>query len=123
MADSSLLTVIRIWAAMAWADGELADAEASALRRLIGAADLTDAERAEATRWLDAKDDLDETGLASLSADARMGIYRAACRVAAVDRRVTDSERSLLARLRDALGLGADQAREIEAAVPGITAS
>ncbi len=114
MADSSFLTVIRIWAATAWADGKLAIAEAEALRRLIDGAELDDADRETARGFLHAPVDLDDTALAALSLDARRGIYRAACRVATLDREVGDDERALLARLCDRLALPGDEAREIE---------
>jgi uncharacterized membrane protein YebE (DUF533 family) len=123
MADSQLLTVIRIWAAMAWADGVIAEAEASALRRLIDNARLEGEELATAQAYLDTKTDLDEAGVEEMSSDARAGIYRAACRMAALDREVAPAERALLVKLRDALGLTLDGAREIEASVPGITVS
>jgi uncharacterized membrane protein YebE (DUF533 family) len=123
MGDSQFLTVIRIWAAMAWADGVLAEAEASALRRLISGAQLDEAEAAQAKSWLESRIDLGDEGLAEMSPDAKGGIYRAACRMAALDREVAQSERSMLARLRDALGLSLDAAREIEAGVPGVTVS
>ncbi len=123
MADSQFLTVIRIWAAMAWADGVLADAEAGALRRLISGAQLDDGEVELARTFLEQRVELDEAGLSELSSDARTGIYRAACRMAVLDREVAPSERSLLVRLRDALTLSLDSAREIEASVPGVTVS
>ncbi len=123
MADSQFLTVIRIWAAMAWADGVLAETEASALRRLISGAQLDEAEAEQARSFLEHKVELDDAGLAALSADAKHGVYRAACRMAALDREVALSERSLLVKLRDALGLSLDAAREIEAGVPGVTVS
>ncbi len=121
MADSPFLTVIRIWAATAWADGTLADQEAHALRRLIDGAELDDGERAIATGFLDAKVELDDAGLAALSLDAKRGVYRAACRMAALDREIAPAERDMLARLCDGLGLPADEAREIEKSVPGLT--
>ena len=121
MADSPFLTVIRIWAATAWADGKLADAEAHALRRLIDGAELDDADRATATGFLDAKVELDDAGLAALSLDARRGVYRAACRMAALDREVAPAEREMLTRLRVGLGLPTDVALEIEKSVPGLT--
>ncbi|HUQ07414.1 MAG TPA: hypothetical protein VM261_33205 [Kofleriaceae bacterium] len=123
MAESQFLTVIRIWAAMAWADGVLAEAEASALRRLISGAQLDEAEGTLARSFLENRIDLGEEGLAELSPDAKHGIYRAACRMAALDREVAPSERSMLVRLRDTLGLTLDSAREIEAGVPGVTVS
>jgi tellurite resistance protein len=123
MADSQLLTVIRIWAAMAWADGVIAEAEASALRRLIDNARLQGDDLATAQGYLESKTDLDEGGLEEMSADAKAGVYRAACRMAALDREVAPSERALLVKLRDTLGLTLDSAREIEAGIPGITVS
>lgn len=120
MAESPFLNVIRIWAATAWADGKLADAEAHALRRLIDGAELDDAERETARGFLEHKVDLDQGGLAALSADARRGVYRAACRMAALDREVAKEERDMLARLRDGLGLPGDEATEIEKSIPGL---
>ena len=66
MADSQFLTVIRIWAAMAWADGVLAETEASALRRLISGAQLDEAEAEQARSFLEHKVELDDAGLAAL---------------------------------------------------------
>lgn len=123
MADSQLLTVIRIWAAVAWADGVIAPAEASALRRLIDNAKLEGEELARAEGYLETRTELDSDGFDDMSADSRAGIYRAACRMAALDREVAADERTLLVKLRDSLGLGLDAAREIEASVPGITVS
>lgn len=123
MAESQFLTVIRIWAAMAWADGVLAEAEASALRRLISGAQLDEEEGTLARSFLEHRLELGDEGLAELSPDAKQGIYRAACRMAALDREVAQSERSMLVKLRDALGLTLDSAREVEAGVPGVTVS
>jgi uncharacterized membrane protein YebE (DUF533 family) len=123
MAESQFLTLIRVWAGVAWADGRVADAEREALSRLIDNAELTAADRALANGFLTTKVELDEAGLDGLSPDARKGIYKAACRMAAVDREVTAAERSFLVRLRDHLGVSVDDAREIEASIPGVTAS
>jgi uncharacterized membrane protein YebE (DUF533 family) len=120
MAESQFLSVIRVWASMAWADGVIHDAEAQALRRLIGAAELEDDERAAALRFLETRVDLDTAGIEGLSEDARRGIYRAACRMAAVDRDVAPAERSMLDKLRGHLGLGDEVARDIEAGIPGL---
>lgn len=117
MAESSFLTVIRIWAAMAWADGKLAIAEAEALRRLIDGAELDDAEREAARGFLHAPVELDDAALAAMSLDSRRGIYRAACRVAALDREVAASERDLLTRLRERMALPGDEAKEIERSI------
>ncbi|MBK9032538.1 MAG: hypothetical protein IPL61_14710 [Myxococcales bacterium] len=123
MAESQILTLLRAWAAVAWADDKIADAERLALRRLIDGAELTAADREIASGFLETRVELADVGLDGLSPDARRGIYKAACRMAAVDREVADSERAILVRLRDGLGIAVDDAREIEASIPGVTAS
>ena len=120
MAESQFLSVIRVWAAMAWADGAIAEPESQALRRLIGAAELDEDERRSAYRFLDQKVELDTVNVSALSEDARRGIYRAACRMAAVDRDVAPSERALLDRLRNHLSLAEEVARDIETGIPGL---
>lgn len=120
MAESQVLTVLRMWAAVAWADGMLAEAEAEGLRRLMRSADLTAEERAEASRLLEEHVALPERYLTDMSPDARRGVYRAACRLAVVDHVFSTSERSMLDRLRGLLGVPDDIAREIEADVPGL---
>ena len=122
MAESQFLTLIRTWAAVAWADGKIADPEREALKRLIDGAELTSADRDLANSFLTTRIDLSEVGVDGLSPDARRGIYKAACRMAAVDREVAASERDILVRLRDALGISTDDAGEIEASIPGVTA-
>jgi hypothetical protein len=52
--ESPILSVIRMWAAVAWADGELSETETECLERLIRTADLTDAERGAARAHLPA---------------------------------------------------------------------
>ena len=48
-------------------------------------------------------------------------MYRAACRLAVVDRVFSVTERALLDRLRNGLGIPVDLAQQIEAEVPGLT--
>jgi uncharacterized membrane protein YebE (DUF533 family) len=120
MADSPFLTVIRIWAATAWADGKLADAESHALRRLIDGAELDDGDREAALGFLEAPTSLDDASLGAMSLEARRGVYRAACRMAVLDKDVADSERDMLSNLRSRLGLPEDEAREIAQSVPGL---
>ena len=120
MAESQILSVIRVWAAVAWADGVLAESEAEGMRRLIRGADLTSDERIAATKFLDGKIGLPEVYLQNLNPESRRGIYRAACRMAVVDHVFAHSERKLLDRLKVALGVPADIAAEIEADIPGL---
>jgi uncharacterized membrane protein YebE (DUF533 family) len=120
MAESQILSVIRVWAAVAWADGLIAEAEAEGLRRLIRTADLTAEERTAATTFIGTKVDLPDVYLANLSPDSRRGIYRAACRMAVVDHVFASAERRMLDRLQGQLGIPAEIAQEIEADIPGI---
>ena len=120
MAESQIQSVIRMWAAVAWADGEMAAAEADSLARLIRTADLTEDERVAARRFLSTKTGLPETYLTNLAPEARRGVYRAACRMAVVDRVFSVTERVLLDRMRNLLGIPPDIAHEIEADIPGM---
>jgi hypothetical protein len=78
MAESQIVSVIKVWAAVAWADGMLAEAEAEGMRRLIRTADLTNDERATALSYLEQRTDLPEIYLKNLNPESRRGIYRAA---------------------------------------------
>lgn len=120
MAESQILSVIRMWAAVAWADGVMSETEAESLGRLIRHADLTDDERAGAREFVATRTELPETYLTNLTPDARRGVYRAACRMAVVDRVFSVTERALLDRLRNLLGIAVDVAQQIEAEVPGL---
>ena len=120
MAESQIVSVIRVWAAVAWADGVLAEAEAEGMRRLIVAAELTGDERAATDEMLAARVALPETYLTDLSVEARRGVYRAACRMAVVDHVFAQAERSMLDRLQVLLGIPNEFAQEIEADIPGM---
>ena len=120
MAESQILSVIRVWAAVAWADGLLAEAEADGLRKLIRTADLTPDERTAASTYLTGRVDLPDVYLQNLGAEARRGIYRAACRMAVLDHVFAHAERRMLDRLQGMLGIPKDIAQEIEADVPGL---
>jgi uncharacterized membrane protein YebE (DUF533 family) len=120
MAESQILSVIRMWAAVAWADGVMSETEAESLSRLIRHADLTDDERAAAREFVTTRTELPETYLTTLTPDAKRGVYRAACRLAIVDRVFSVTERALLDRLRNLLGIPVDLVQQIEAEVPGL---
>jgi uncharacterized tellurite resistance protein B-like protein len=123
MAESLVLSVIRIWAAMAWADGVLAEAEAEGLHRLIRDAELTPAERVAAGTMLETPVSLDDLNLTTLPIEARKGIYRAACKLAVVDRHLAPAEQAMLVRVRDVLGVPAEAAAEIQADIPSFPVS
>lgn len=122
MAESQILSVIRMWAAVAWADGIMSETELESLTRLIRTADLTEDERAAARAFIDSNTGLPETYLTNLTPEARHGVYRAACRMAVVDHVFSATERALLDRMRNLLGIPGDVAQEIEADVPAIAA-
>jgi uncharacterized membrane protein YebE (DUF533 family) len=116
-AQSQFLAVIRVWAALVWADGVLSSSEAEAMRRLITGAELDDDERRTALSFLEHKVELEIADLGSLKASAREGIYRAALRLAKVDRQISAPERALLTRLRTGLNIDPQLAERLEAAV------
>lgn len=122
MSESAYMSVLRVWAAVAWADGVIVPAEAEALRRLVAVAPIQAAEREIALSWLKERVDLDTAYVAGLGAEARKGVYQAAVRLAKVDLHMAKEERALLDRLSVALGLDATVAREVEAAVGGTAA-
>src|SRR5687767_11246905 len=114
MSETPYMSCLRVWVAMAWADGVIAPAEAEALRRLIALAPIKEAEREVARGWLVQPVELDTDYVASLGNEARRGVYQAAARLAKVDMKVAPEERALLDRLRDALGIDSTVAAEIE---------
>jgi len=111
------LQVIRVWAGLAWADDIIADEEARAMKKLISTAGLSDEEQATALGYLDSKIELEIAGLDALNEPARLGIYRAAVRLAGVDKDFAPEERKFLDRLRDGLAIGADAASQIESEI------
>jgi uncharacterized membrane protein YebE (DUF533 family) len=64
--------------------------------------------------------DLDTATLASLSEEARHGIYRAAARLAAVDLEVAEEELHFLERLQEGLGIDDDTAEDLEKGIPAL---
>jgi hypothetical protein len=112
--ENPYLGVIRIWAAMAWADNKVVPAEKAALERLIAGAELSESERNTARGWLDTKVDLDGKHFTGMAKYAREGIYRAACKLSAIDKDVSSQERSMLQKLRVHLELDREAADEIE---------
>jgi uncharacterized membrane protein YebE (DUF533 family) len=112
--ENPFVSVIRVWAALAWSDGVLAEEEAAAMRRLITSAALTDAERLDALAFLAAPVEPELARLDGLSGPAREAIYQAAVRLAALDLDIAEEERSFLKRLRQGLGLDPAAAKAIE---------
>lgn len=110
--------MLRLLAAVSWSDGTLDEREAANLNRLINSAELDDDERSEALGWLQGAAELGSVDIGSLSPNQRLATYQAAVRIALTDQRLDDAERSFLDRVRDALGIDAEQASEIEAEMP-----
>ena len=110
------LEVAKIWAACAWADGEMHPKEAEALQRLVDASDdLSGEDRTVALGYITAAPDADLGAIASLSEAARQGVYRAARGIVKLDRVIDPKEEELLARLRAQLKLDEATLRAIEA--------
>lgn len=117
MEESQFLTVIKVWAALVWADGVVARPEAAAMRRLMQVANLDEKEREQAGKLLDAPVELQTAGLEKLEPAAREGIYRAAVKLSAIDDDITDSEIDFLTRLRKGLAIDDATAERIEDSV------
>jgi len=117
MAENPYVSVIRVWAAMVWADDVVTKHEAAAMRRLISSADLTDRERDTALAFLEEKVELDTSNVTALPANEREGIYRAAVKLSAIDNDIADSEIDFLERLRVGLGMSEETAEQIEDSV------
>ena len=115
--NDDLMRVIRVWAAMAWADGVIASAESAAIKKVVELANLSDEQAETALGWLEEKVDLDTAGLEELQPAAREGIYKAALRLANVDLDIATEELTMLERLRQALDIDTARAAELEAEV------
>jgi uncharacterized membrane protein YebE (DUF533 family) len=115
--ESQYLLVIKVWAALVWADGMVSKPEADAMRRLIAGSELSESDREVALGFLDVEVKLDTSGLETLDAPAREGIYRAAVKLSAIDDDITDSEIDFLTRLRKGLALDDSTAERIEDSV------
>jgi uncharacterized membrane protein YebE (DUF533 family) len=105
-----LLTAIKTWAAVAWADGKLVEAERVTMKALIATARLTDAERTIAAAYLDEPVKLSDLALERIPPGERLHIYSVACGVSAMDQDIAKAERVFLDRLAAALELSPDDA-------------
>ena len=121
MPENQFLSVLRVWAAVAWADGKISAEEADRFRRLVSQATLGESQRQEALGFLETKVSLDTANIDALSDRSREGIYEAAARMAAADREFAAAEKTFLARLRTALLIPNARAEEIEKKVPGLS--
>lgn len=117
MSEPPFLSIVRIWAAMAWADGVIVPAEAKAMKEFISLSPLDEQEQKKARSWLKKKVELEDDEFQDLSQSARVSLYRSAARIAALDRVIADEERAFLDSLRDSLEVSAEQAAKIEASV------
>jgi uncharacterized membrane protein YebE (DUF533 family) len=118
MLENNFLSAIKIWAAMAWADGVISAEEALAMKAIIQVGKLSDDDRATALSWLDAKVELDTAGLDEMSDEDKRTLYLSAAQVAAIDNDVADAEKAFLARLRTALAIDDATAKEVHDAIP-----
>jgi len=111
-----LLTAVQVWAAAAWADGVIAEAEAMTMKAIIHAAKLTDAERATATTWIDKKVSLEDVKVDKIPPDERVHIFTVACGMLVMDQDVAAAERSFLDRLAKVLAISDADAKKARAA-------
>jgi len=113
MSQKPFLEAVRIWAAAAWADGELDAKEAAMVRGMIVAGPLDEQEQALASTWLHARVHVDSIDLGRVSAAGRRDIFLSAVRVALADGRLVRMERSFLAQLQRMLDIDADTAKDV----------
>jgi glutathione peroxidase len=123
MSQKPFLEAVRIWAAAAWADGEISEHEAAMVRGMIAAGPLESQEQMLANNWLHTRVHLDATELDRLSPRGRRDVFLSAVRVTLADGRLVRTERSFLARLQELLSLDADTAKEVVRAVRDETAA
>jgi len=113
MSQKPFLEAVRIWAAAAWADGELDEKEAAMVRGMIVAGPLDEDEQALASRWLHSRVHVDSTDLGSVTEKGRREVFLSAVRVALADGRLVRMERSFLGQLQEHLGLDAGVAKTV----------
>jgi tellurite resistance protein len=115
--------MFRALAAVAWADGVLKPAEASALVLTARQVGLAPAAVAEVEAMTRTKTTLDGLALSGIGKERAEYVYALACLIGATDLEVAPAERASISQLGDLLGLGADDRRRAEAAGAGIAAS
>lgn len=116
MSDTKhLLTAIKTWAAVAWADGKIVEAERMTLKAIIAAARITDDERKIAEVWIDEPVKLADLNLDRIPPSERLHIYSVACGMSAMDKDIAAAERSFLDKLATALGISAEDAKKARA--------
>jgi uncharacterized membrane protein YebE (DUF533 family) len=110
-----LLTAIKTWAAVAWADGKIVESERMTMKAIIAAAKISDQERTVAASYLDEPVKLSDLNLERIPASERLHIYSVACGVSAMDQDIAKAERVFLDRLAAALGISAEDAAKARA--------
>ena len=109
-------------AAVGWADGKLDADEADAIIRTAADEDLEIEELAEIDLAVKSPVDLGIIDKTRLSEADQRFVYGVAVWMARLDGNVSDTEVAVLARLGDALGVGAERRSEIEEAVDQVVA-
>jgi len=111
MNDSKhLLTAIKAWAAVAWADGKIVEAERMTMNAIIAVARISDDEKKIAAAFLDEPVKLEDLALERIPNTEKVHIYSVACGVAAMDKDIAAAERTFLDKLATALSISADDA-------------
>jgi uncharacterized membrane protein YebE (DUF533 family) len=110
--NKHLLTAVKTWAAVAWADGKLVESERTTMRAIILASKLTDPERAIAATYLDEPVQLADLDLDRIPPADRLHIYSVACGVSAMDKDIAAAERIFLDKLATALSISPADAQK-----------
>ena len=112
MNDKTFLSVFRIWASCAWADGVLDFRESASLENLVTRnREISDLARRTAISWIDQAPEFNDVDVRDLSESARWKVYEAAFALAVIDETVTEEERHILDRIITMLELDEDKAR------------
>jgi uncharacterized membrane protein YebE (DUF533 family) len=103
--NKHLLTAVKTWAAVAWADGKLVESERTTMKAIILASKLTDQERTIAATYLDEPVKLADLDLERIPPAERIHIFSVACGVSAMDKDIAAAERTFLDKLASALSI------------------
>lgn len=105
--------MVKSLVAVAWADGQMADAERKVLEALISAFDLNPEEADEVRAYAATKRTLADVPLTELSADDRRILLQHAVILSYADGQQCEEERALIQELVKVLRLPTQEAQEI----------
>lgn len=106
--------ILALLIAIAWADGKLEAREKASIKSAATVLNLNKEHRSRLDKMLDSPLPLDQILVANLTAHDRSFAYVAAVWMAGVDQDVDPRETSLLAQIKDMLGVDDERARELD---------